>query len=426
VAKSDIGTITVYLKSESANFDKSMKSAGASLKSLKSSIKSSGIAFTEFQSKISLVSGAVEVVGKGIQSVMLAMNGDMDSLDKTMASLPLGIGPAVKVLQELRDAMFGVAKSTEQADNKLKQMQDNRIKYATASGKAVADQAKMSEDIRERMAREGMSDAAQARRDVEQNAEKARKLVMESTRGVVPGTTVSMDESGDIDYSMRSGMTSADHTNAQELYDLTVARVGMINEEERIQLGLLQTEQDRLRAVQDYEYITKNVGEAIDAQRKSAREQMADIRARGTHEVSIMTSTGRSQESILARQLKMQKDIAAVIEDWTAMTKDVSFDRLEQQGLALEEIDRVRAEHAASMRRDVESLLAAELAKNKKSADGPTAASNAFSTAVGQIVLPDARATQDIARSQLREQQLTTEAIDGLRDELASITQGNP
>jgi len=122
--------------------------------------------------------------------------------------------------------------------------------------------------------------------------------------------------------------------------------------------------------------------------------------------------------------LKMQHDIAAVIEDWTKMTKFVSFDRLEQQALALEEIDRVRAAHAASMRRDAESQLAALLTKTEK--DGPTGVTNAFSTAVGQIILPDAAASREVQRAHLREQQATTAAIDLARAELAQMNQGNP
>jgi hypothetical protein len=424
VAKSDIGTITVYLKAKSEGFDKSMKSAGASVKSFKGSIKSTGMAFTEFQSKISLMAGAVEVAGKGIQGAMLALEGDWESLDKTMASMPLGIGPAVKVLQELRDKLLGVAKASEDANNKLKKLQEDRIKFGKESGAAIVSQAKKTAEAEERIARMGMSDAAQARRDAMQLAEKARKTIMDSARGTVPGTTLTLGESGGVDIEQSRRASPNDLDRGFALLRDVEARLALVNEEERKMLSLLQIEQDRIRAVEAYEYITSNVGEAIAAQRKSAREQMADIRALGTHEVSIMRVTGRSQEAILDRQLKMQHDIAAVIEDWTKMTKDVSFDRLEQQALALEEIDRVRAEHAASMRRDVESQLAAQLTKTEK--DGPTGASNAFSTAVGQIVLPDARATQDIARAHLREQQLTVASIDSLRDELAQLTQGNP
>ena len=424
MAKSDIGTITVYLKAQSEGFDKSMKSAGASVTAFKASIKSTGMAFTEFQSKMSLAAAGIEIVGKGIQSAMLAMDGDFETLDKTMASLPLGIGPAVKVLQELRDKLLGVAEASEQANDKLKKMQEDRIKFGKESGAAIVSQAKLTAEAEERIARMGMSEAAQARRDAMQEAEKARKAIMDSARGTVPGTTLTLGESGGVDIEQSSRASLDDMDRGFALLRDVEARLALVNEEERKMLSLLRIEQDRIRAVEDYEYITSNVGEAIAAQRKSAREQMADIRARGTHEVRIMTTTGQSQDRILARQLKMQHDIAAVIEDWTKMTKTVSFDRLEQQALALEEIDRVRAEHAASMRQDVESQLAAQLTKTEK--DGPTGASNAFSTAVGQIVLPDARATQDIQRAQLREQQQTVASIDSLRDELAMLTQGNP
>jgi len=52
MAKSDVGTITVYLEAMSKGFDSSLKGASKAVKGFEGSIKQSGMAFTEFQSKI--------------------------------------------------------------------------------------------------------------------------------------------------------------------------------------------------------------------------------------------------------------------------------------------------------------------------------------------------------------------------------------
>ena len=429
MAKSDIGTITVYLRAESSNFDRSLRQAGLSLKGFENAVKKTGIAFTGFESKMNVIAGAVEGSAKLIEAGMLLWKGEWDKVDEMMESMPLGIGRVAKALHSLTDEMFGVvdaAKAMEEANKRMSKAQEDRIKFAVAATSAIVEQAKITEEAEERLARMGMSDAAKARRDVIQASSKARAEIMEAAKGSVPGTVltdlgggkgvdISQDTSGDLLHNRDRGF---------ELMRETEQKLALVEEEKRKQLELLRIEQDRIRANEDIAYITQNVGEAIDAQRKSAREQMADIRARGTHEVRIMTQRGVSQDKILARQLKMQHDIAAVIEGWVDDVTTVTFDRPLQQAKALEEIEREKAKHVASMRRDVESQLAAQLAKTEK--DGPTGASNAFSTAVGQIVLPDARATQDIQRAQLREQQQTVAAIDSLRDELALLTQGNP
>ena len=94
MAKSDVGTITVYLEAISAQFDAGIKKATKSIDKLESRLSKGSLAFTEFQSKIGITVAAVEVLAKAASALASAIKGDFDGLVETFKQMPMGIGAA--------------------------------------------------------------------------------------------------------------------------------------------------------------------------------------------------------------------------------------------------------------------------------------------------------------------------------------------
>ena len=160
---------------------------------------------------------------------------------------------------------------------------------------------------------------------------------------------------------------------------------------------------------------------------KKTSQNIADIRSNSKHELGLMKALGASQSDIDKRRLQAASEIDKALESQATHAKNMTFDRPLRQAQELEAVERKRALHAAQTREGLESSLAGMLAeKNDIDNQSPQSVSSSFSTAVGSIVIPDARASQSARQAQLTELQKINANIIDLNAQLVLARNQNP
>ena len=141
MAKSDVGTITVYLEARSQAFDAGIKKATSSIGKLEGRLKQTGMAFTEFQSKIGVTVAAVEVLAKASDAAARAMKGDFDGVVETMRQLPMGLGTAFGAMYDLSTRhIWGHADEIAASKEQIKKLEE---KQAQLTKLTAADEARV-------------------------------------------------------------------------------------------------------------------------------------------------------------------------------------------------------------------------------------------------------------------------------------------
>ena len=404
MAKSDIGTITVFLKAMSEGFDKALQKSsnmvGKFQKSVQSKTGKMEVAWTSLQSKISMVTGGLEGAFKTAAAASKLFKGDIDEAVDMLKTLPMGIGPVVGAMEAFYLEFSGWGDAIEKQETQLKKLRQEytRMKAevdktkAAIAGMAAFTGNRGTEGARLRQQKwEGMGQGNEFNRQAEEQA-----LVEEYNK--LASALMARVDAGKL---------------AQQRADIEMA-AGLASMDERLV---------HINAYYDQLEKTAALEEKTSAIQKGAAEQVAALTAQASHEMQIMAIQEQDQEAVSKRRLQYHEQLTKALEDERAKLEALG-------GADAELIDSISAQissHAQEAARELEIVIEQLLSKQEKAKQSmPSAVSNAFSTAVGQIVLPDARATQDIARAHLSAQDRTTDAIEALRDEFAQLTQGNP
>jgi len=401
MAKSDVGTITVYLEAISKNFDASVKGAAASVKKFQGSIKAGGMAFTEFQSKIGVVSAAMETFGKVTDATMKASRGDWEGMLEVVKTLPFGIGAAVAAVSNLKAEWSGVADQLR------------------ASNAAIDKQTRLNKAFEE---------SSKRRREMGGETEKLRKRA--GIAGVDQGTIrfqraaeqEKLRAAAQADLDDLRGKESAGRItpgNAESLWRQTEAAL-----KEQITLSdqYWDVMQEIETAKADALRIDQETNKALAMRAAQASQDMADIRSRGLHEMAILKMMGADQAKIDDRHYQMQWDIDKLIADQARHAKNVTFDKPLKQAEEMAKHERRRLENVRETANVLETRIAeAESKQREMKAQGPDVTSMSFSTAVGSIVLPDRKQANVTRREQLIAARKTNELIAKTNDRLMAL-----
>ena len=395
MAKSDVGTITVYLEAMSKGFDSSLKGASKAVKGFEGSIKQSGMAFTEFQSKIGVMTGAIELFGKVGQGVTSLMSGDIKKMEESFRTLPFGIGSAFGALAGWRDMLTGAAEETAELEKATKKLHASYDAYAKSVSSLKAF--------------EKGSESMQKRTDL-----------MSFDKNTV--AFEKWEEGEKIREGAAAQISSIDHAMAPDLREAMGNKITMEMEK---QLAISEEYWAAMQKVEDAAAEKLRIDNAINTtladRAKQAAQDIADIRSSSKHELGLMKALGASQSDIDKRRLQAAHQIDKVLESQATHAKNMTFDRPLRQAKELEEVERKRALHAVQTQQGIESSLAGKLAEKKNLENqSPAAVASSFSTAVGQIVLPDARQSGENRRAQLEELKKINGSIAQLNSSLAS------
>ena len=202
MAKSDVGTLTVYLESVTAKFDQGLQKAESRMQTFKGKIKGFGKTWTEMSNKIGLVVQILEAAIGGLAALIEFLKGDwakageivkslpivgglanqMENLvnavtdaddiiaqnDKTIAEHGKAAAAAQKKFEAYQKALEGVAKATQSVDDKIQLLEEE---LASGSDAAAA--------LATELAREDALRAIEAQMDAAEKLENpGRKKVM--------------------------------------------------------------------------------------------------------------------------------------------------------------------------------------------------------------------------------------------------------
>ena len=134
--KTDVGVLSIFATMDTSQFSQALKKSGQQAKSwavtVKGQLNSISGSFTELQSKLSLFTGAMSLIGGAVTAVAkgikLAFSGsaeDAESLQKTLEALPLGFGEVARWTKEGIVALGLFKTEVEELSEVLIQTRDN-------------------------------------------------------------------------------------------------------------------------------------------------------------------------------------------------------------------------------------------------------------------------------------------------------------
>jgi hypothetical protein len=398
MAKASVGTITIMLEAQSKQFDSSMKKATGSVNKFQATVKAAGakmnVAWTSMQSKISLVTGALELAFKSATSFGKLFSGDIEGAVEGLKALPLGIGAVVTALEGAIGYFTGWTEEIKRAEAAIKSM--------AASTKRMQDAWKSRNELRKSVGDWASDDPEKARLD-RYSASRLGQIEIDQSLAVNKLKAEQIELEKGISESYRTGLIrqSRQIELANELSIGYADRIGSANEYFNILKDELKLQQQ---------------SESILSQGSKRQDQ---VNAKANHQLNLMRIQGASQEDILKTRLKQHADIASSLD---GELKRLKLINAESSLLAAKqkEID----DHAIAGQRSLETS-AAKL-KGSKAGIGPAGASSSFSTAVGQIILPDERKAQANRNAQLSELKTINAAIALIVGKLAGMSNQTP
>jgi Txe/YoeB family toxin of Txe-Axe toxin-antitoxin module len=396
MAKSDVGTITVYLEAQAQQFDAKMKAAGKSVGKFQSMVKKAtghmADAWSTLQTKISVVSGAAEAGFRSVAAAIKIFSGDIEDGYESLRKLPFGVGAVVDSMHDLlmatpywSEAFAEQAYILEEHRKGLAKL-EKQVKDVTSAFKAAGDFRSLSgKDQSTRLRRLTTDDDLAFDRAAE-----IRKLDDELLG--VERTLVALAAAGKMSHQ-------AAQKAIKESYETEARRRDIINEY-----------YDRLTATADLE---KKVA-AIQGQ---AADNLRGLHNEMDHDLHLLAVRGAEEAEIADMRLRKHKAITDALEDQRA-----ALERAGASGSIVADAAKQIAEHATSGIQDLEIRLESLLAKQRDmKAQGPDVTSMSFSTAVGSIVLPDRRQANVTRREQLIAARKTNELIAKTNDRLMAL-----
>jgi len=398
MAKSDVGTITVYLEAQAQQFDAKMKAAGKSVGKFQATVKAAtgkmSVAWASLQAKISLVTGVVEAGFRSATAVMKIFSGDIETAYEGLRKLPLGIGALVDSMNDLIMAIPAVSAAFVRQSSILEKHHRDLEKLTARVAKTRAALAKMGDftntpgDGYRRLQQLSMSERGESL-EFDRSEEK-RKLINQYNKAA-----------GDLDrMAMRGEISQAAARKAMsEALEVSDRRMEYINKY-----------YDRLAATADLE---KKVA-AIQGQ---AADNLSGLHNAMNHELHLLAVRGAEEAEIADMRLRKHKAITDALEDQRA-----ALERAGASESTVADAAKQIVEHATSGIQDLEIRLESLLAKQREmKAQGPDVTSMSFSTAVGSIVLPDRKQANVTRREQLIAARKTNELIAKTNDRLMAL-----
>ena len=380
MAKSDVGTITVYLEAISAQFDAGIKKATKSIDKLESRLSKGSLAFTEFQSKIGITVAAVEVLAKAASALASAIKGDFDGLVETFKQMPMGIGAAFSAMYDFSARwIWGISGQVEQVEKQIARIEKQQKLFATLNEqgeKRRANLVKQRTDLERN--KKGMLEAELT---LERSLDVIAANRAKEFRGIKASQSVG--EIGNAEAKRRLDRIIDDYDSLRrieiERYDIAV---------------------DRL-ALEDQSNLIQNIEQAAQAEESRLRETSA-------HWASYYSMLGHGHEMRLRNAALLNKRLQDV---YAAQTAELIKQNATEEDLAA--VRQKRADQELRYKRFLE-IESARMRAKLSDSERPSAVSMSFGTPVGSITLPDRANTAALMREHLKEQKRTTDAIDAL------------
>ena len=385
MAKSDVGTITVYLEARSQAFDAGIKKATSSIGKLEGRLKQTGMAFTEFQSKIGVTVAAVEVLAKASDAAARAMKGDFDGVVETMRQLPMGLGTAFGAMYDLSTRhIWGHADEIAASKEQIKRLEE---KQAQLTKLTAADEARRLQISQARVLLSTKS-ADLLTHEVMRN-EAIADIERQRVRDTETITRLNSLTGGLSDQAARRHIDRI-NSGANELKD--------------IHQEIFEIEQQRLALDFNAERI-QNIEQAAQAEESRLREAAA-------HWASYYSQIGAGDETRLKLATNLNQKLLDLYDKQLAV---LSAQKAEQVDLdaVQQKIDAQRLSHMRFLHLE-EARMRAKLSDSER----PSAVSMSFGTPVGSITLPDRANTAALMREHISEQRRTTEEVKALQREL--------
>tara|TARA_Y100001963_G_C6791763_1_gene455897 strand:- start:6067 stop:7350 length:1284 start_codon:yes stop_codon:yes gene_type:complete len=427
MAKSDIGTITIVLEAISAGFDKGVKQATVSIGKFEGRMKATGLAFTEFQNKIGVVSGAFELLSKAATGVAAAVKGDWDQVRESIRALPFGIGAAAAAMDDFMQYMLGTADAAKEVENRLAAIEKHSDRMAKVKKQSWA----LFETGKEWKERDRFESAFPETDDPNRERFKAQQqrhaatieALKESERAMwnsladdsldIPPETIKDEHKKNVKSINRRSTEAKAAINAY--FDKKVAEfeAAQIDESDRVTLGLWL---------------------------ESSRDDMEDITRATAQQADIMKALGADAENVLSSRLAGEAEIVDAMREQLKILEHAAQNVKSDEFRAEIEIDaeQLRREisqadedikHAAQVglvQGLTDSITEAESRLDKLKSKPPTVKSSTFQTAIGTFTMPDRDATNRVRQNQLVAQQNIVSEIQGLRRDLKTAANTHP
>ena len=421
MAKSDIGTITIRLRAEAQQFDASMKKGAQSVGNFQAKVKAStekmSVAWTSLQSKIGLVTGGIEGALKLGSAALRIFKGDADGAVDALKTLPFGIGPVVSAMEGFYSDISGYTDLLEK--------QTAAVAKLKKETKALADQVKRNRDA--------MSEAGAFRADKDNRlnvlgaSQRGQSLDFEMDAEIQANNRRWNKESAALAKQMtpqrRSKTDPSWGFDKPELNSpIATALVAKGLAELDKQNALVREYYDELKKIKALQEWQARYQKDVSAYMQASATAQSDINKTARHEIQLLTKQGASEEDILKRKLKLHEDIGQELKKQNTGLRAGGADDavLAASRLAMQE-------HKIKGVQSLEMSIAEQMkAKDDIGLQGQKGVTSSFSTAVGSIVIPDARASQSARQAQLTELQKINANIIDLNAQLVLARNQNP
>ena len=287
MAKSDVGTLTVYLESVTTQFDQGLNRAESKMEGFKGKIGGLSKTWTEMSSKVRLVASAFEVGFGAIATTLDVFKGDWESAAETVKSLPI-VGGLATQMETFVLSYTGMADAIADVENRMKSIsaetaraqkafEDYRkaIKDSELESVSLADDIAVLEETLKNGAEAGRALAQEIVsenqiREIEDNLAAVEKVVREAWEEIR-----AHDQFDDEGNSLWEPLMSGDRR--REL-DQTIARQSRIAEQLREQLSLAIKKADLEAAVAD----SLNAQADADADRLRLSQSISALESKRT------------------------------------------------------------------------------------------------------------------------------------------------
>tara|TARA_R110000824_G_scaffold111429_3_gene259853 strand:- start:300 stop:1580 length:1281 start_codon:yes stop_codon:yes gene_type:complete len=426
MAKSDIGTITIHLKAVASQFTKGIKEASTSIGKFSGTLKHTGVAFTEFQSKLGVSMGALESATKAITASLHAAGGNAEDFLATLKSLPMGMGPVASAFDDLIVVMTGVAEAEErlilagqqqEAISKrhaigLKEMHALKKGTLKLEEELAAKTNKATPETRGNKALEDARKQAESLRRISQG-----ELVLSKEKF---GSTAMQDilsQSGTIDWE--NPIEAAHKQRLADIDEELAKREQVIRKTYAVEMAAIKKASDLK---------TKSTKASLD--RRLMSEHAEDLQRDAEMQARLMEAAGKDAQAVAAAKASAESKVLTVMREELKIVRDMEKMGAASRGDVLtmvRDIEKKKQEMDFTSRMGLtKGIASAQTELGKMRSAPPTVRSNTFNTAVGQFTMPDQRANEQNSQAQLAAQQLLVSELEGLRRELKNAGNIHP
>jgi len=367
MAKSDIGTLTIYMDAVTDRFHAGLGKAEKSMTTFRGKIKGFNRTFTEMRNKVLLVSTAVEAGVKAFRALGAILEGDFQGARKLFESMPL-VGGAIKAIGETIRSWTGITDELEAIEARIK-----------ATKEYMAEMDRLAKEFKS-----SMDDIAKA---------------------TIPVLDSSMVLRVEYD---RIAAALADPSLSAEQLAVEVEKAA----EAAQRLSREITEEDTLRAIES----------RLDAQRELTAELKETMRT---------MTTNTDEYALLDKQLFDSKRITESLEKQLTETHKLHMvqsmvrtqaDELAKRQEAAAKATKDQVERTKELEKAQSKLAGMSKSRATVSSRGLSGGSNTFRSPMGTISLPSLNDTAQLAQKQLTELQSIDRSILEVQTSIAELS----